>query len=86
MELKQLNTEFEYFTPKWHNLWLIQLRIIAYIFIYYMNYHCAKFYTNISTNMNTTNIFPFLTIFFTEYWLFYPKNSNFFTYSAWHHS
>ena len=27
-----------------------------------MNYHCAKFYTNISTNMDTTNIFPFLAI------------------------
>ena len=51
-----------------------------------MNYHCAKFYINISTNMDTTNIFPFLTIFFTESWLFYPQNSNFWTYSAWHYS
>ena len=28
-----------------------------------MNYHCAKFCTNISTNMDTTHIFPFLAIF-----------------------
>ena len=28
-----------------------------------MNYHWAKFYTNISTNMDTTNIFQFLAIF-----------------------
>ena len=29
-----------------------------------MNYHRAKFCTNISTNMDTTNIFLFLAIFF----------------------
>ena len=28
-----------------------------------MNYHCAKCYANISTNVNTTDIFPFLAIF-----------------------
>ena len=28
-----------------------------------MNYYFAKFYTNISTDMDTTNIFPFLSIF-----------------------
>ena len=28
-----------------------------------MNYHCAKFYTNISTNMDNTDILPFLAIF-----------------------
>ena len=33
MKFKQLNTEFEYFTPKWQLFQLIQLRIIAYIFI-----------------------------------------------------
>ena len=33
MKLKQLNTEFEYFTPKWQMFGLIQLRILAYIFI-----------------------------------------------------
>ena len=33
MKLKQLSTEFEYFTPKWHIFGLIQFRMIAYIFI-----------------------------------------------------
>ena len=33
MELKQLSTEFEYFTPKCQFFVLIQFRIIAYIFI-----------------------------------------------------
>ena len=28
-----------------------------------MNYHCAILYTNITTNMDTTNILPFLAIF-----------------------
>ena len=63
MKFKHLSTEFEYFTPKWLIFWLTQLRSIAYIFIQYMNYHWAKFYTNISTNMDTTNIFQFLAIF-----------------------
>ena len=42
---------------------LIHLGMIAYIFIKDMNYHCAKCYTNMSTDMDTTNIFPFLAIF-----------------------
>ena len=42
-----------------------------------MNYRCAKFYTNISTNMDTTNISPFLAIFRIEFLLFYPKIANF---------
>ena len=63
MKLKQLCMEFEYFTPKRLIFALIQFRTIAYIFIKYMNYHCAKFYTNISTNMDNTNMFPFLAIF-----------------------
>ena len=33
----------------------------------------CKIYTNISTNMDTTNIFPFLAIFSIE---FYPKIVN----------
>ena len=42
-----------------------------------MNNNCAKLYTNISTNMDTTNIFPFLTIFSIDFLLFYPKIVNF---------
>ena len=33
MKLKQLSTEFEYFTPKWQFFGHIQFRIIAYIII-----------------------------------------------------
>ena len=42
-----------------------------------MNYYCAKFYTNISTNMDTTNIFQFLSIFAQSFYYFSPKKSNF---------
>ena len=42
-----------------------------------MIYHCAKFYTNVSTNMDTINIFPFLAIFSIEFLLFYPKIAKF---------
>ena len=42
-----------------------------------MNYYCAKFYTNISTNMDTTNIFPFLSIFAHNFYYFSPQKSNF---------
>ena len=41
-----------------------------------MAYHCAKFYTNISTNMDTTNIFIFFAICSTEFLLFYHKIAN----------
>ena len=56
---------------------LIHLGTIAYIFIQAMIYHCAIFCTNISTNMDTTNIFPFLAIFSIEFLLFYPKIAKF---------
>ena len=56
---------------------LIHLGIEAHVFIQDMNYQCAKFYTNISTNMDTTNIFPFLAIFRIEFLLFYPKIAHF---------
>ena len=55
------------------NFWLIHLGMIAYIFIKDMNYHCAKCYNNISTNMDTTNIFLFLAIFCIEFYYFAPK-------------
>ena len=59
------------------NFGLIHLGMIAYIFTQDMNYHCANFYTNISTNMDITNIFPFLAIFNIEFLLFHPKIANF---------
>ena len=50
-----------------------------------MNYYCAKFYTNISTNMDTTNIFHFLAIFAQDFYDFPPpppkKNQIFDLYS-----
>ena len=42
-----------------------------------MIYHCGKFYTNILTNMDTINIFPFLAIFSIEFLLFYPQIAKF---------
>ena len=51
--------------------------MIANVFIQDMNNQCAKFYTNILTNKDTTNIFPFLAIFSIEFLLFYPKIANF---------
>ena len=42
-----------------------------------MNYYCAKLYTNISTNVDTTNIFQFLSNFAQNFLLFSPKKSNF---------
>ena len=65
---------------------LIHFGMIAHVFIQDMNYQCAKFYTNISTNMDTTNNFPFLAIFSIEFLLFYPKIANFGSISAWHYS
>ena len=69
--LKHSSTEFEYFTPKW----LSQLSILAYIFIYDMNYHCAKLHSNIhvSTNFDTTYTFQFLAIFAQNFYYFTPK-------------
>ena len=42
-----------------------------------MNYYCAKFYTNISINMDITNIFQFLSIFAQNFYYFSLKKSNF---------
>ena len=43
-----------------------------------MNYYFAKFYTNISTNMENTNIFQFLSIFAQIFFYYFsPKKSNF---------
>ena len=51
--------------------------MIAHVFIQDMNYQCEQLYTNISTNMDITNIFPSLAIFRIEFLLFYPKIANF---------
>ena len=59
------------------NFGLIHFGMKAQVLIQDMNYKCAKFYTNKSTNMDTSNIFPFLEIFSIEFWLFYPKIANF---------
>ena len=56
---------------------LIHFGMIAHVLIQDMNYRCAKFYTNILTNMDTTNIFPFLAIFSIDFLLFYPKIAKF---------
>ena len=42
-----------------------------------MNHYCAKFYTNISTNMDPTNIFQFFSIFAQNVYYFSPQKSNF---------
>ena len=39
-----------------------------------MNYYCAKLYADISTNMDTTNIFQFLSIFAQNFYYFPTKN------------
>ena len=59
------------------NFGLIHFGMIAHVFIQDMNYQWSKFYTNISTNIDNTNIFPFLAIFSIKFLLFYPKIANF---------
>ena len=86
MKLEHFSTKFEYFTPKWLIYGLIQLGNIAYIFTYYMNYKFAKFYANISTNVDTTNIFQFLAIFSHIFYHFTPKYGKFWNNSGNHHS
>ena len=42
-----------------------------------MNYNCVKFYANISLNVDTTNISPFLAIFSHNFYHFTPKMASF---------
>ena len=42
-----------------------------------MNHYCAKFYTNMSTNTDSTDIFQFLSIFAHNFYYFSPKKSIF---------
>ena len=67
------------------NFGLMQLCLIAYTLIKDMNYHCAKFYTNMSTNMDSTNIFQFLAIFAQKFYYFTENIANFGTYFASNH-
>ena len=67
----------EYFTPKWLILELFNLawyHTIHSLYIY-LGYELPlyKIYTNISTNMDTTNIFPFLAIFAHNFYYFSKK-------------
>ena len=38
-----------------------------------MNHYCAKFHTNIPTNMDSRNIFPFFAIFAQNLYYFTQK-------------
>ena len=49
--------------PQKYNLGHIKPDIIINIFCEVMEYPCASFYTILSSHVNTTNIFQFLTIF-----------------------
>ena len=62
------------FCPKFNNFRPIQLDIIDCIFEKFMNQHCAKFYTNTRTNIDTT----MLSIFAIFAWNLniLPKKSN----------
>ena len=74
MKLKHLSIGFEYFTPTLLIFGLIQFGFIAYSFIQYMNYQCANVYTNVSSNMEITNIFPISRAFFSQnFYYFNPK-------------
>ena len=67
------------------NFWLIELGIKAYVFIEDMNYHFAKLYTNISTNMDSTDISHFSRFFAHKFFYFTQNIANIGTYSAWNH-
>ena len=40
-----------------------------------MNHHYAKFHTNIPTNMDSRNIFPFFAIFAQNFYYFTPQKT-----------
>ena len=42
-----------------------------------MNYHRVTFHANISTNVDTTNIFQFFAIFSQNFYYFTPKIASF---------
>ena len=55
--------QFWLLCPKMSNLGYIMPNIVAYILNNVMDYPCAKFYTNWSSNIHTTDIFQFLAVF-----------------------
>ena len=55
------------------NFGLMQLCLIAYTLIKDMNYHCAKFYTNMSTNMDSTNIFQLILAIFAQKFYYFTQ-------------
>ena len=85
MKLKQLSTEFEYFTPKWHIFGLIQFRTIAYILFNIWTTTVQNFIP-IYEQIWIIQIFSHFLRFFHRILTILPQNSNFWTYSAWHHS
>ena len=52
-------------SPKMNNVWLTSTLHYNLTICHTVSYHCARFYTSKPTNIETTNIFRFLTIFFT---------------------
>ena len=59
--------------PKIANYEHIQLSTIGYNFCNAMNCQSTKSYTNVSENMDSTNIFLFLANFCIEFDCFTPK-------------
>ena len=55
--------KFDYFALKCLILGYIMPGIVAYILYNVMDYPCANFYTILSSNLHTTDIFQFLAIF-----------------------
>ena len=85
MKFKQLNTEFEYFYPKMTNFWThIASTYSLYIYLIYEQPLCKILYQYIN-KYEYYKYFPISCDFFTEFWLFYPKNSEFWNYSVWHY-
>ena len=51
-------------SPKMNNVWLTSTLHYSLTICHTVSYHCARFYTSKPTNIETTYIFWFLTIFF----------------------
>ena len=71
-------------SPKMNTVWLTSAWHYSLPICHTISYHCARFYTNKPTNIETTNIFRFLTIF-SQNSTVLPKNSQLWRHSARHH-